>query len=211
MKKNNLEIRQITTELRYMGEESRTIRGLAIPVESSSELLHDNLSGRDFYEIIDRSAVDDALINANDIKLYMNHDAAQGTYGRSKFGEGTLKLFITERGLEFEADMPNTVFGEALLEGIRRGDVDAVSFAFAPSQQVWTRNGDGTYTRTVKEIGFLDEISVLSVLPAYDATNVDCRSLEQHVKEEQEAIIKDLDNKLEEIYKQVEGYLPEDK
>lgn len=199
--KKNLETRNITTEIRSVDNESRKISGLAIPAESRSELLYG-----EFYETISRDALTEDLIKNNDVKLYLNHNEGHGTYARSKYGEGSLRLFVTDRGIEFETSLPNTVFGDALLEGIRRGDFDSLSFAFAPEEDEWEDNGDGTYNRTIRSIGFLDEISLLSCAPAYEQTNVKIRSLEdykeQRNKEKEEhdkAILESLNAKLKEI------------
>ena len=197
MKQNSLEIRNITTEIRSIEEGSRKITGLAIPVGVRSELLYG-----EFYETIEPKALED-VIDRFDIKLYLNHDSAQGTYARSKYGKGSLRLFITDRGLEFETEAPSTAFGDMLLEGIRRGDFDAMSFAFAPDDEEWEANEDGTYNRTIKHIGILEECSILSCLPAYSATTVNLRSLEEFKekrnKEEEErkqAILDALDAKM---------------
>lgn len=199
--KKNLEIRNIPVEIRSAEEESRKISGLAIPAESRSELLYG-----EFYETISKDALTEDLINSNDIKLYLNHDPSQGTFARSKFGKGSLRLFITDRGLEFETELPNTTFGDALLEGIRRGDFDALSFAFAPEEEEWEDNEDGTYNRTIRSIGFLDEISLLSCAPAYESTEVNLRSLEDFKEEKrkqkeqhEKEILESLDAKLKEI------------
>lgn len=190
MKNNNLEIRNITTEIRSNEENSRKISGLAIPAESRSELLYG-----EFYETISKDALTEDLINEHDVKLYMNHDSSQGTFARSKFGKGSLHLFVTDRGIEFETELPNTASGDELLEGIRRGDYDALSFAFAPDKEEWEENEDGTYNRTIRSIAFLDEISILSCAPAYEATEVKLRSLEDFKEEKRQAE----DKKKEEI------------
>ena len=187
---NNLEIRNITTEIRSNEENSRKISGLAIPAESRSELLYG-----EFYETISKDALTEDLINEHDVKLYMNHDSSQGTFARSKFGKGSLRLFVTDRGIEFETELPNTASGDELLEGIRRGDYDALSFAFAPDKEEWEENEDGTYNRTIRSIAFLDEISILSCAPAYEATEVKLRSLENFKEEKRKAE----DKKKEEI------------
>ena len=190
MKNNNLEIRNITTEIRSNEENSRKISGLAIPAESRSELLYG-----EFYETISKDALTEDLINEHDVKLYMNHDSSQGTFARSKFGKGSLRLFVTDRGIEFETELPNTASGDELLEGIRRGDYDALSFAFAPDKEEWEENEDVTYNRTIRSIAFLDEISILSCAPAYEATEVKLRSLENFKEEKRQAE----DKKKEEI------------
>ena len=198
---NNLEIRNITTEIRSTEENSRKISGLAIPAESRSELLYG-----EFYETISKDALTEDLINSHDVKLYLNHDSSQGTFARSKFGKGSLRLFVTDRGIEFETELPNTAYGDMLLEGIRRGDFDALSFAFAPEDEEWKDNGDGTYDRTIRSIAFLDEISILSCAPAYEATEVKLRSLENFKEEKRaekeehdKAILESLDAKLAQI------------
>ena len=197
---NNIEIRNITTEIRSIEEGSRKISGLAIPVNSRSGLLYN-----EFYETIAPEALE-GVVEKYDVKLYINHDMTQGTYGRSKYGKGSLHLFVTERGLEFDTELPNTAQGDMLLEGIKRNDFDALSFAFVPDKDEWRMNEDGTYERTILSFSYLDEISILSMTPAYESTEVKLRSLEdfkeQQRKEEEErklTIFNKLDAKLKEI------------
>ena len=200
----NIEIRAIQSELKS-SEEGRLISGLAIPVNSKSELLVGK-GGINFYEIISPFAVNDTLISGNDVRIFLDHDESQGTYARSKFGEGSLKLDITDRGLEFEFEAPNTAFGDVLLEGIKRGDYDSVSFAFIsnPEKEEITQNEDGTYNRIINEILWLGEISILSQLPAYDATNVNVRSLDNFIENRNNMILSKLDNIINDIEKNSE-------
>ena len=200
--KNNkdLEIRSFKAECRSLDEESRTIRGLAIPVESRSELL-----GGEFYETIRSSAVNEDLISNNDIKLFVDHDPSQGTLARSKGGKGSLRLHITDRGLEFETELPRTAQGDYLLEGIRRGDFDEMSFAFRIDKDEWKKNEDGTYERSIISFRMVDELSCLSQKAAYSATNLSIRSLEDFKEAEKaeelrkQEIISHLDEKMKEI------------
>lgn len=150
-----------------------TVRGLAIAVESRSELL-----GEAFYETVSRDAVTPELINKNDVRLLIDHDPSRGTLARSKYGHGSLRLSVTDRGLEFETDLPDTPLGKEIYEGIRRGDYDAMSFAFRADGESWEENEDGTYNRTINSISELAEISILSIAPAYQATEVAMRSLD---------------------------------
>ena len=176
--RENIEIRNIQTEIRAVGD-SRTIEALAIPVNSKSEFLFGK-----FYEIISPEAINDELIRANDVKLYLNHDMSQGTYARSKYGSGSLELFVTDEGLCFRTEIPATAFGDVVLEGIRRGDYDAISFAFIPDEnlEVWGTDEYGNKTRTINKIKWLDEVSILSMQPAYAATKVNMRSYDEYVK-----------------------------
>ena len=155
------------------------------------------LSGKNyrFYETISPNAVSDELIKSQDVKIYLDHDSSQGTFARSKYGEGSLKLTATERGLEFEFEAPNTAFGDMLLEGIRRGDYDKCSYAFIsdPKTEIVTKNEDGTYNRTINNIMWLDEISILSLTPAYDSTDVNIRSIDNVIEERNNIILANLD------------------
>lgn len=175
----NLEIRSYRAAFRSEDDKSRVIRGLAIPVEARSELLCD-----EFYEIIAREAVNDDLINNNDIKLYINHDDKQGVFARSKYGKGSLKLYIDENGLNFETELPDNALGNYLLDAIRRQDIDAVSFAFNVKEEEWHKLPDGKYEHIIKAFDVLDEISCLYVEAAFHQTNVSKRSLESFKEEE---------------------------
>jgi len=200
----NLETRSYAAEF-VADADSRNIHGLAIPVESKSELL-----GGEFYEIIRSTAINRDLIEKNDVKIYLNHDSSQGTFARSKYGNGTLHLDITERGLEFDFDAPRTAFGDALIEGIRRGDYDAISFAFAVGEDQWDMNEDGTYTRSILSFNMLDECSILSQLPAYSATDVDIRSLEDYKEERklEEAKKEEINKRLDDIMTSIDESIP---
>lgn len=165
-------------------KDSRRIHGLAIPVNVRSAFIHD-FDG-DYYEIILPSAVNEDLINNNDIKIYLDHDPQQGTFARSKYGKGSLELEVTERGLEFSFDAPKSVFGDALLEGIARGDYDKVSFAFMPDNEKWDLDEDKNYLHYILSFKKLAEISILSLAPAFESTEVDLRSLEDFKKEQEE-------------------------
>lgn len=192
--KTNKEVRNFSTEIRLLDNESRLVHGLAIPVGQRSELLAD-----EFYEIIAPTAITDEFIQSQDISLYINHDMSQGTYARSKYGVGSLKLYVTERGLEFETELPQTVFGDALLEGIKRGDYDSMSFAFFVGDDEWSQNEDGYYTRTILSFDQISECSILSVAPAYSQTHVDLRSLQEIKDKNTKGIIDRLNNVVNEI------------
>lgn len=201
--KTDLRYRSLVTEFN-VAEDSRTIHGLAIPVNSRSAFIHD-FEG-DYYEIILPSAVNDDLIRNNDVKIYLDHDFSQGTYARSKYGEGSLKLEVTERGLEFEFDAPTTVFGDALLEGIRRGDYDAVSFGFIANDEKWTYDDNGEPLHYIMSFKRLAEISILSLAPAFPVTEVELRSLDEFKKEQERkynesiAALDEATDKLNDLY-----------
>lgn len=194
---------EFTTE-----ENSRKIHGLAIPVNVRSAFIRDH--DGEYFEVILPSAVNEDLIANNDIKVFINHDMTQGTFARSKYGKGTLHLSVTERGLEFDFEAPDTVFGNALLEGIRRGDYDSVSFMFAPGKDKWTYDENGQALHIVESFAKLAEISILSLTPAFSVTEVELRSLENFKHEQeirhQESIDK-IDNVMDELNDLYHRYL----
>ena len=169
---SKFEIRNITSEFRLNDDpDSRTITGLAIPVNSRSQKLYGL-----FYETIRSEAITEDFIQKQDIKFFVNHDASQGTFARCKYGKGSLRLYVTNRGLE----APKTVFGDMLLEGIRRGDYDSMSFAFRmPSDEQseeWEEAENGDIYRYINKIEMIDEISALSCTPAYLDTDIDTKT-----------------------------------
>ena len=173
-------------EIRNYGQlvnstEDRKISGLAIPVNSRSQLLADT-----FYEVIAPEAITDELIKANDIRLLYDHDENRGTLSRSKYGEGPLELTVTERGLEFSTELPNTTLGNDVLELIKRNIIDKLSFCFWPEAESWEELGDGKYLRTITKFKYLTECSLLDVEPAYNSTEIALRSLDNFKAELEE-------------------------
>lgn len=179
MKNNNIETRSYDLRVDNIEDNSRSIHGLAIPVESRSKLVL--AEQRLCYETIAREAITEELIRSNDIRLIYNHKDDEMCLARSKYGEGSLKLSVSERGLEFETELPNTELGNTILEGLRRGDIDEVSFGFMTRKgqdTTMTRNEDGSYERRVNNIYRLFEISVLDRKAAYN-TEVVKRSIDE--------------------------------
>lgn len=163
--------------------EDRLIKGYALTFNTESELLPAN--GMQFREIIRTGAID-GLIEKCDIVALYQHDSDSGVLARSRNGKGTLRLSIDERGLYFEFEAPSTALGDSVLAGIKRGDLDGCSFAFAVADggDKWVRKSDGIYEREISKIAALQDISVV-VFQAYkESTIVNTRSLELAVEEE---------------------------
>ena len=194
---NTLQTRSYNVDFET-NSDNRTIHGLAIPVNSQSEYLRD-LEGA-YYEVILPSAMD-GLIENNDVKVYLDHDPSQGTFARSKHGKGSLSLYVTERGLEFEFEAPKTVFGDAMLEGIKRGDYDKMSFAFYQGDDEWKRNDEGKDIHYIRSFSKVTEISILSLQPAYSSTEVERRSLEQYKTNTAMEQINEIEDSLNNLYK----------
>lgn len=184
------ELRYTPLEMRVLtddnGKDTRTIRGTAIVFNSQSELI--NEQGITFYETITPEAVTPELIAESDIVMLYNHKKDAGVLARSKRGTGTLKIWITETGVDFEFEAPNSPNGDNILESVKRGDLDACSFAFRTKEggDVWQKIGS-IYHRTIRAIAQLADFSIV-VNPAYSATTCNTRGLEELIQSEEEAV-----------------------
>lgn len=157
MDKQDLEVRCSTIELR-VAPNSRHIEGRAICFNSPSP----NREG--WIEVIDPNAITDELIRNSDVILNYNHDDNK-MLARSRYGEGSLHVTRTDAGVDFSTDLPNTDIGDYILEMNRRGDIRDCSFCFAidPNNgDRWERNADGTVTRTITNITFLHDLSLVN-------------------------------------------------
>lgn len=175
-KSNNIE-RRYVAEVRKSEDdpESRRVTGYAAVFGSSSLPLMDWDHG-EFEEVIDRNAFE-GVIEQSDVFAVLNHDNSRGVLGRSVNGTGSLSLSVDGHGLRYEFDAPRTALGDELLEGLRRGDITASSFAFSVQDERWEEQEDKTYKRTILKIGRLYDVSPV-YNPAYPDTSVAQRSLD---------------------------------
>ncbi len=129
-----------------------------------------------FREII-RPGAFSKTIKTADVRALWNHDTNY-VLGRTK--TGTLKLAEDDHGLAIEIVPPNTQWARDLMESIRRGDVDQMSFGFQTVQDRWkTENG-----QTVRELLEVELFDVSPVtFPAYPQTSVTVRSAEEVYRE----------------------------
>lgn len=185
------EIRNTNLELRAIAPESREVTGYAIVFQSESN----DLGG--FTEIINRNALD-GVLEKSDVFCLLNHDNSRGVLARSNKGTGSLELSIDDKGLKYRFEAPKTALGDELLEGLRRGDISASSFAFTVGSDSWEKREDGSYLRTINSIKELFDVSPV-YQPAYSATSVDTRGLDQLKTQEQK--------ELDEYYKELEKKL----
>jgi HK97 family phage prohead protease len=167
---NNIEKRFLATEIRA-DLQTRIIKGTAIVFNSLSQ----DLGG--FFEIIKPESVTQELIDKSDIVMLYNHNENQGVLARSKFGKGTLKINITDQGVDFEYRVKNTTLGNEVLESIAAGDLDSCSFAFRIKEETWEKI-NGKVIRTITAFESLHDFSIV-VTPAYEMTTVSTRSLDK--------------------------------
>ena len=155
-------------ELRQSDDGSATLVGLAAVFDKLSE----NLGG--FREQIKPGAFDDA--DMSDVRGLFNHDP-NFVLGRTT--SDTLELEITNKGLRFEVQLPDTqTIRDLVLEPIKRGDVDQASFGFivAPGGASFDEDEEGRLIRTITEFQRIFDVSPVT-FPAFEDTTVGEASL----------------------------------
>jgi HK97 family phage prohead protease len=138
-----------------------------------------------FYEQIERTAIDDDIINASDIFAVLNHDRNRGILARSRNGKGSLQLTIDEKGLRYEFELGETPIAQELKSYLERGEIDNSSFAFTIADEEWVKEGD-SYLRTIKRFDRLYDVSPV-FQPAYLDATVARRAVEDMRAKESEA------------------------
>lgn len=157
----------------------RTIEGYAVIFGQRSNVMYDKENKRMFVEVIERGAIDDALIQRSDVKARLEHEFNR-MMARSKNGKGTLTLELDDTGLKYRFEAPNTIEGNYCIEMIERGNIDGSSFAFISLRNSieWTKMDNTMWLRTIKKIDGLYDISVTGD-PAYSQTSVTVRSIDE--------------------------------
>ena len=125
-----------------------------------------------FVETISRDAFNDRL--EDNVILTFNHDP---NLILDRNMGGTLKLSTDEKGLRYDATLPNTTTGNDVAELMSRGLLYESSFAFTVEDDSWSQDGDTT-RRTINKIGRLVDVSIVGV-GAYANTDVALRSLQE--------------------------------
>lgn len=179
-----------------MMEGSRRVEGYAILFDTPSD-------GLDFTETISRGALD-GVLERSDVKAWLNHNPERGILARYRGGSenNSLELEVDDKGMRYAFDAPNTALGDELIENIRRGDIDQSSFAFDVQSDKWTKNSDGTWSRSILQFGKLYDVSPVYDA-AYSATTVNMRGKEL-AEEELERIAAEQRKAEEEARKEAE-------
>ena len=162
-KKDLVEQRAYEGELKAV--EGRTVEGYASVFNSMSE----DLGG--FREIILPGAFSEVL--DNDVRALYNHDS---NYLLARTASGTLELKEDDKGLYYRFEMPNTTYGNDMLELFRRGDLSQSSFGFTVEKDSWKLE-NGQHVRYIERVGSLFDVSPV-VYPAYTAASSGLRSAE---------------------------------
>ena len=150
-------------ELRAEDDGSVTFSGYAAVFDQEADLGY-------FREKIAPGAFKRTIRNKADVRFLVNHDGVP--LARSK--SGTLSLAEDDRGLHVEAklDLDNPTVRE-LVSAMRRGDLDQMSFAFAPVKEARDEAEDPPL-RILREVKLFDVSAV--TFPAYEGTSAEVRA-----------------------------------
>lgn len=142
------------------------VEGYAVTFDSPTVLY--SIDGVDYYEVIDRNALDGA--DLTDVPFKYNHSDNVMIMGRTR--NKTLQLTVDDKGLFVRASIAPTQAGKDLYTLIQRGDIDKMSFAFTVEEDSYNRD---THTRTISKIKKLYDVAAVD-LPAYESTSISARS-----------------------------------
>jgi HK97 family phage prohead protease len=192
MENNNILETRFATELRA-DEATGVIQGTAIVFNSESVLM-----GGQFKEIIlPEAASADFMRSQPDIVMRYQHNP-DSILARFRAGgqRNSLNFNVDNRGVHFSFKAKAKDAG--LIESINSGDLNGASFTFKvspePNSEKWEKRNDGTYLRTIKTFDIVNDFSIV-INPAYQATQVNVRGLDELKQAEELQKQKDEENR----------------
>lgn len=171
----------ITKDRRYGTFEMRAtpegggVEGYAAVFDSPTTLYE--YDGIEYKEIISRGAFDTAAMA--DVVMNYNHQGKPVARTKNQ----TLRLVVDDHGLKVSADLSSTAESRALLEEIRAGLIDKMSFAFTVANEEYDK---ATHTRRITGIKRLFDVAAVDI-PAYEATAITARSFFEAEAEKERA------------------------
>ncbi|MGX5377572.1 phage major capsid protein [Ligilactobacillus sp. LYQ135] len=149
------------------------IRGTAIVFDEPSQDMG-------FIEYIEPEAV--RSLDFSKTMLLYNHETGKIL---ARANAGNLKIEVTERGVDFEAELPQTTLAKDVYEDVRSGNLQGCSFGFriAKDGDDWDTRDDGTIVHTIRKIDNVAELSITPI-PAYLQTSVGVQRSLEKMKEE---------------------------
>lgn len=153
-------------ELRAADEAEKRLQGFAAVFNAETDFGW-------FREQIAPGAFSRSLKETPDVRALVDHDAGK-VIARTK--AGTLTLEERKEGLFASIDVADTSAGRDILESVRRGDIDGMSFGFRVVGEKWEAKKGKSELRTLTDVDLV-EVSVVA-FPAYAQTSVWTRSAE---------------------------------
>ncbi|WP_223209156.1 phage major capsid protein [Limosilactobacillus fermentum] len=173
------DVRTLTTDLttRSSDDNGMTVEGYAMLYDQPSTPMP-------FVEYIDRGALDN--VDLSKVLLLYGHDL-NSVLARSD--AENLQLRADDKGLWFQATLPDTTLGRDTYTNVANGNLKGCSVGFKIGDDKWLQGNDGTVIHHIQSFDQLIEISITPI-PAYTETSVDVqRSLEAFMKGENEVEI----------------------
>lgn len=128
-----------------------------------------------FREVIKPGAFTRAIKEKQDVRALVDHNSSM-ILGRTK--AGTLELRQDDKGLLTTITPPDTQLARDLMENVRVGNIDQMSFGFLIRKQVWTEgDSESLDLREIEDVDLFD-VSVVTY-PAYEETEVSLRNAKQ--------------------------------
>lgn len=148
------EYRDMQMEARRETLSDKTVEGYATTFNQPYHLFWDG--DDEVLEQVDRNAFDGA--DLSDVVMQYDHE------GRvfARLSNGTLQLEADEHGLKVRADLSGTELGRNLWEEIKGGYTTKMSFGFTVAEDDFKETERGKWTRTIKKIGKLYDVSAVS-------------------------------------------------
>lgn len=173
------DVRTLTTDLttRSSDDNGMTVEGYAMLYDQPSVPMP-------FVEYIDRGALDN--VDLSKVLLLYGHDL-NSVLARSD--AENLQLRADDKGLWFQATLPDTTLGRDTYTNVANGNLKGCSVGFKIGDDKWLQGNDGNVIHHIRSFDQLIEISITPI-PAYTETSVDVqRSLEAFMKGEHEVEI----------------------
>lgn len=168
------DVRTLTTDLttRSSDDDGMTVEGYAMLYDQPSVPMP-------FVEYIDRGALDN--VDLSKVLLLYGHDL-NSVLARSD--AENLQLRADDKGLWFQATLPDTTLGRDTYTNVANGNLKGCSVGFKIGDDKWLQGNDGNVIHHIRSFDQLIEISITPI-PAYTETSVDVqRSLEAFMKGE---------------------------
>lgn len=175
-------------ELRAVENDSREVEGYAVVFNTKTDLGW-------FTEEIDRDAFRNT--DMSNVYLLFNHDANNVLAGTSN---GSLNMFIDEKGLFQKSQIIDTSLGEDILKLVKNNLINKMSFAFTIDEdggEEWISGKDKDH-RIIRKIDKLFDVSLVTY-PAYEQTSAYARNMQSDELAELHKRRKEQDEKLERI------------
>lgn len=119
--------------------------------------------GVDYFETIDRNAIDENTI-MDDVIFQYDHQGM--VYARMH--NNTVQIWPDDHGLKVAADLSKTADARNMYENIMSGNVYQMSWAFTVDKDEFDKD---THTRTIKHIKKIYDVSAVSI-PANPSTEI---------------------------------------